>query len=131
MANNLKVVKSFGLMESGDTFKLSENGNYVSDNEWSHSANDIENSNFSSSVKQTVEISADYANALVDAGYLSEDTPFVNVFDEIHGLIDAYTKDLSTINKDYEDMPACLKIEKETVLSNMIKVLEHLYSLKK
>lgn len=118
-------------MEAGDIFKLSENGNYVSNNEWSHSANDVEDTNFSSIVKQTYEISADYADALVEAGYLTEETPFVNVFEEIHTLLDTYSTELSNIDKDLKDMPACLKVEKETVLSNMIKVLEHLYSLKK
>lgn len=131
MMNNLKVIKPFGTMEPGDTFELSENGNYVSKNEWE---TDGEDTTMYSSIKQVVEISKDYAKMLVSTGYLSEkveDKNFVNVFDEIEKLIDTYSSELESLDKDYENQPACLKVEKETVLSNMVKVLDHLHSLKK
>lgn len=131
MGNNLKVVKPFDMMEAGDVFKLSDNGNYVSNNEWSHSANDVDDSDFSASIKQTFEISKDYAELLVKAGFLSDDSSFVNVFDEIERLAKKYATELDNIDKDYTNAPACMKVEKETVLTNMIKVLEHLHSLKK
>ena len=56
---------------------------------------------------------------------------FVNIFDQIDALIDSYTYELNTIDESMKDSPACMKVEKETVLRNMIKLLDHLKSLKK
>jgi hypothetical protein len=56
---------------------------------------------------------------------------FVNVFDEIHDMLETYTEELSNIDEDMANQPACLKIEKETVLRNLINALSHLNSLKK
>jgi hypothetical protein len=46
-------------------------------------------------------------------------------------MLEEYNEELGNIDDDMADEPACLKVEKETVLRNMIKVLEHLNSLKK
>lgn len=57
--------------------------------------------------------------------------PFVNVFDEIDNMLDAYTKDLKNINTDMDNAPECLKVEKTTVLKNLIKTLNYLKNLRK
>ena len=46
-------------------------------------------------------------------------------------MIDTYNEDLKNIDKDTEDFPQCMKVEKETVLRNLIKVLSYLKTLKK
>jgi hypothetical protein len=81
------------------------------------------------------QISADYAKSLIKDGYLeevpSEKSTFVNVFDEIDNLLEKYKKSLETIEEDMAELPACIKIERETVLNNLVTILEHLKSLKK
>lgn len=138
MAKILKVIQPFFVMEVGDTFELSENGTYVSTYTEEFNRVGAEDSNISSSYNSRFEISPEYADELIESGYLENvfkeektDAPFVNVFDEISAMLDTYNSDLTNIDKDCEDLPACLKVEKETVLRNMIKVLEHLKSLKK
>ena len=136
MTKTLKVIKPFFVMEEGDTFERIENGNYVSEaNSKYELANDIfdENNDFYSEYNSRFEISEDYAKALVKLGHLEEmhDEKFVNVFDEIEKLAKIYDDELDNLEKDLKDAPACLKVEKETVLRNMLKVLEHLRSLKK
>ena len=54
-----------------------------------------------------------------------------STLDKIEKLAKMYDEELDNIDKDFENSPACLKVEKETVLRNMLKVLEHLHSLKK
>lgn len=127
----LKVVKPFFEVNEGDTFALTENGTYI--NEITKTFEDCnEDVDFSSKLTSTYEISSNLAEKLVKDGYLaSTDKKFVNIFDEIDALINSYTDDLNNINEDLKDAPACLKIEKETVLNNLIKVLTHLGSLKK
>ena len=91
-----------------------------------------------SSYSSVYTISAEYAKILVGQGYLEQvnenDTKskkFVNIFDEIDNLISVYNKDLAEALRSDDNTPQCLKVEKETVLRNMIKLLEHLNSLKK
>ena len=82
----------------------------------------------------TCSISKDIATSLLNVGILKEDKPetsFVNVFDRIDEMIDTYNEDLKNIDKDTEDFPQCIKVEKETVLRNLIKVLSYLKTLKK
>lgn len=137
MTKTLKVIKPFFVMENGDTFERIENGNYVSEvNNEFNLANDMfaGDNDFHSSYNSRFEISEDYAKALVKLGHLEEvkeANTFKNVFDEIENLAKMYDTELDNLEKDFENAPACLKIEKETVLKNMLKVLEHLHSLKK
>ena len=58
-------------------------------------------------------------------------TQFVNIFNEIDKLISEYSKDLDGIDNEYKDMPECLKVEKVTVIKNLLKLLTYLKSLKK
>lgn len=67
----------------------------------------------------------------MEEGYLAEvdDKPFVNmVSDEISNLMKVYREQLDEVFSTNSDYPMCLKVEKQTVLSNMIKLLMHLNS---
>lgn len=134
MANTLKVIKPFFVMEEGDTFKKTEDGSYVSEYSSSYSISDGKTEG-DSEYTSRYKISEGYANLLMKNGFLSETSSkkneFVNVFDEIEKLLGAYADDLRSLEDDMKDAPACLKVEKETVLRNMSKLLDHLYSLKK
>ena len=81
-------------------------------------------------------ISKEYAKQLIEQGYLAEvapkeEKPFVNVFDEIDALIAKYTEDLNDLSNTKGEIPDVIKLENKTVLLNLIKVLNHLASLKK
>lgn len=134
MTNTLKVIKPFFVMEEGDTFEKTENGSYRSEYNSSYSVagSDVD---ADSVYNSSYEISESYAKALLNEGILEEVNPkrdsFVNVFDEIENLLKTYNADLCKLEEDMKDAPACLKVEKETVLRNMSKLLDHLYSLKK
>ena len=132
MTNTLKVIKPFFVMEEGDTFEKTENGSYRSEYSSSYS---VAGSDADSVYNSSYEISESYAKALLNEGILEEVNPkrdsFVNVFDEIENLLKTYNDDLCKLEEDMKDAPACLKVEKETVLRNMSKLLDHLYSLKK
>lgn len=137
MAKILKVIKPFFVMEQDDTFELSADGTeYVSSISVEHHESDDNFSNISSKYSSNYTISLDFAKTLIETGYLEEvsdkdEKRFVNVFDEINSLLDTYQDELNKIDTDMQDMPACLKVEKETVLNNLITVLDHLSSLRK
>lgn len=136
MSNILRVIDPFFITEVGDTFTRSEDGDTYEfqKNEEFHKAG--EESDINSSYSATFKISADYAKQLIADGYLEEVSPkenksFVNVFDEIDKLIKRYTEQLSNIDLDMADQPQCVKVEKTTVLTNILSVLNHLKELRK
>lgn len=136
MTKILKVIKPFFVMEIGDTFEFDSNTNqYKSVYSEEHNESNDENSTMMSSYNSEYTISEDYANMLVDNGYLTEvgskENTFINIFDEIQNLLIKYNNDLTDVLNSNDDTPQCLKVEKETVLRNMIKLLTHLASLKK
>ena len=97
-----------------------------------------EENEISSSFNATFNISKEYAKELIDEGYLEEvvettkkNTNFVNVFDEIDSLIVRYSNDLKNIDLDLAGQPECLRVEKTTVLKNILSVLNHLKTLRK
>ena len=139
MTKILKVVKPFFVMEIGYTFEYDNDANQYKSvyNVENNSSND-NNSTVMSSYSSVYTISTEYAKVLIGQGYLeqvdensAESKKFVNVFDEISNLISVYNKDLADVLRSDDNTPQCLKIERETVLRNMIKLLEHLNSLKK
>lgn len=139
MTKILKVIKPFFVMEVGDTFEYNDKTKEYKSvyNEEDNSSNE-ENSTVVSSYNSVYTISEDYAKMLVENGYLEEvmqntnnDKQFVNIFDEIEHLLIQYNTDLNILLNSDDDTPQCLKVEKETVLRNMIKLLKHLKSLKK
>lgn len=136
MSKILRVIDSFFVVEIGDTFTLSEDGkNYVHErSEEFHKADDSNAVN--SSFQSTFSISPDYAKQLIADGYLEEVEPtnkkqFVNIFDEISNLINKYQTELNNIDADMAGEPQCVKVEKTTVLTNILSVLNHLKNLRK
>lgn len=135
MAKTLRVIEPFFITEVGDMFTLSEDGKfYVFErNDEFRKASDTNEINSSYSAK--FNISVDYAKDLLEDGYLEEvdsiKKNFVNVFDEIDNLMNKYQKELSNIDTDLAGEPQCVKVEKTTVLTNILSVLNHLKTLRK
>ena len=139
MAKTLRVIDPFFVMELGDTFEYSEDSKmYVSvHNEDFYNTDNSSVESIKSSYNSQFQISVDYAKTLIKEGYLEEvpetekNANFVNIFDEIDNLLTKYKSGLKTLEKDMAELPACVKVERQTVLTNMITLLEHLKSLKK
>ena len=141
MSKILQVIEPFFTTSVGDTFVLSKDGSsYVTEHNEeirAHGDNDDLNATYNSSF----EISPKWAKQLIKEGFLVEAEPeekkndskssFVNVFDEIDNLLAKYNTDLSNIGESMKAAPECLRVEKTTVLSNIIGVLEHLKALRK
>ena len=136
MTKILKVIKPFFVMESGDTFEYNANTEqYESVYNEEHNSSNEDNSTVVSSYNSVYRISKEYAKMLLDNGYVEEvdeKKRFVNIFDEIDNKLNEYNNELYTLKtKVDENTPQCLIVEKETVLRNMIKLLEYLKGLKK
>lgn len=136
MSKILRVIEPFFVTETGDTFTLGKNGmyEYTRSEEFRKNGTDAD---ITSAYTTEFSISKDYAKELIDEGYLEEvvektkKNDFKNIFDEIDALIVQYGTELNNIDKDMADQPQCLKVEKTTVLSNILKVLNHLKTLRK
>lgn len=138
MAKTLRVIDPFFIMDCGDTFEFDKDTKmYVSKHkEEFYKMDDGSIDEIKSSYNSEFQISEEYAKALIDDGYLEEveesnKQGFVNVFDEIDSLLNKYKKGLSTLKEDTVDLPTCVKVEKEAVLTNLVTLLEHLKNLKK
>lgn len=140
MEKILKVIKPFFVMEEGDTFQYSEErGMYVSTFSMEDNESNDKLTEITSSYNSEYSISEGYARTLIEKGFLvevsdsnkTEKAPFVNIFDEIERLRTLYASQLNDIDSNMEDFPECLKTEKRAVLSNFIKLLNYLNSLKK
>jgi hypothetical protein len=136
MTKILKVIKPFFVMENGDTFEYNaDTDQYESVYNEEHNSSNEDNSTVVSSYNSVYRISKEYAKMLLDNGYVEEVDDkkiFVNIFDEIDNKLSEYNKELYVLkSKSDENTPQCLLVEKETVLRNMIKLLEYLKGLKK
>lgn len=136
MTKILKVIKPFFVMENGDTFEYNANTEqYESVYNEEHNSSNEDNSTVVSSYNSVYRISKEYAKMLLDNGYVEEvdkKARFVNIFDEIDNKLSEYNNELCSLkSKADENTPQCLLVEKETVLRNMIKLLEYLKGLKK
>lgn len=136
MTKILKVIKPFFVMENGDTFEYNANTDqYESVYNEEHNSSNEDNSTVVSSYNSVYRISKEYAKMLLDNGYVEEvdkKARFVNIFDEIDNKLSEYNEELYNLSRgNNEDTPQCLLVEKETVLRNMIKLLEYLKGLKK
>lgn len=131
----LHVTEPFFTVEVGDTFEYDDNTNmYVAQRTEEFHKTDDSNSELRSMFNSNFAISVDYAKELIADGYLEDVTEkktFTNVFDEIQRLNDKYSDELKNLNEDMAGMPECLKVERTTVLNNILSVLDHLKSLKK
>ena len=136
MTKILKVIKTFFVMETGDTFESNADPDqYESVYNEEHNSSNEDNSTVVSSYNSVYRISKEYAKMLLDNEYVEEvdkKARFVNIFDEIDNKLSEYNNELCVLkSKDDENTPQCLLVEKETVLRNMIKLLEYLKGLKK
>ena len=136
MTKILKVIKPFFVMENGDTFEYNaDTDQYESVYNEEHNSSNEDNSTVVSSYNSVYRISKEYAKMLLDNGYVEEvddKKRFVNIFDEINNKLYEYNNELCSLkSKADENTPQCLLVEKETVLRNMIKLLEYLKGLKK
>lgn len=139
MAKILRVIEPFLIMDLGDTFEYDNDAKmYVSKHNEEYYFNDDKNvKDIKSVYNADFQISPEYAKQLIEDGFLeeateiSEKTSFVNIFDEIDTLLVKYSTQLANIEADMRDLPACVRVERETVLQNMITLLKHLKSLKK
>jgi hypothetical protein len=136
MTKILKVIKPFFVMENGETFEYNaDTDQYESVYNEEHNSSNEDNSTVVSSYNSVYRISKEYAKMLLDNGYVEEvddKKRFVNIFDEIDNKLSEYNKELYVLkSKSDENTPQCLLVEKETVLRNMIKLLEYLKGLKK
>mgnify|MGYP006885957624 FL=1 len=136
MTKILKVIKPFFVMENGDTFEYNaDTDQYESVYNEEHNSSNEDNSTVVSSYNSVYRISKEYAKMLLDNGYVEEvddKKRFVNIFDEINNKHSEYNNELCVLkSKADENTPQCLLVEKETVLRNMIKLLEYLKGLKK
>lgn len=137
MAKVLKVIKPFFVMELNDTFEFSQEDNqYVSSYNVEYNEGDDADTSVSSKYTSEYKISTDYAKYLIEKGFLEEveetkTKNFINIFDEIDSLLDQYNTELKKLPFDMEGEPECMKLEKKTVLTNLITVLDYLKALKK
>lgn len=136
MTKILKVIKPFFVMGNGDTFEYNaDTDQYESVYNEEHNSSNEDNSTVVSSYNSVYRISKEYAKMLLDNGYVEEvdeKKRFVNIFDEIDNKLSEYNNELYALKtKADENTPQCLLVEKETVLRNMIKLLEYLKGLKK
>ena len=136
MTKILKVIKPFFVMENGDTFEYNaDTDQYESVYNEEHNSSNEDNSTVVSSYNSVYRISKEYAKMLLDNGYVeevNEAKKFVNIFDEIDNKLSEYNEELYNLSRENNDnTPQCLLVEKETVLRNMIKLLEYLKGLKK
>lgn len=136
MAKILKVTKPFSVLEVGDTLELSDNGKtYVTKKEEKFDNGCVDGELFSASFNSSLSLSKSYVETLIEGGLLEEvydkKQDFVNVFDEINRLLVKYTKEYKEANDNANNLPAVVRLEKMTVFSNIINVLNHLNNLKK
>ena len=138
MAKTLRVIDPFFVMDLGDTFEYNEDTKmYVSRHkEEFYKMDDGSINEVQSSYDSEFCISEEYASKLIEDGFVEEvpdekKTNFVNIFDEIDTLLEKYTNSLNTIENDTIGLPACVKVEREAVFTNLVTLLKHLKSLKK
>lgn len=134
MTKTLKVKDPFLRLDFGDTFELDESGNYTSTVQEDFSNMEDNGSEYTTKYHATFTISKDYAAKMIEDGYLEEvadKKDFVNVFSEIDTLLEMYKNQLDEATKNAANTHPAVQREKETVLTNLVTVLNHLKSLKK
>ena len=131
----LKVKKSFLGTDVNDIFEYDKENNTYELNK-NHTYSQVEDGNpYTVKSSYEVSLSADNINDLINKGYLvpvkdENKKVYVNIFDKIDELINLYISELKNIDEDMKNAPACLKIEKQTVLENLVQTLESLKQYK-
>lgn len=147
MTKLLKVTSPIWDLEIGDTFTFDENTKtYTAKDESSYAeSGDCGSMTFTHSAQCT--ISEDMAKSLIEDGFVAEfpgtkdntkavsankdDKKFVNVFNVMDDLRSTYNNDLTHIDATCADCPECLKVERITVLKNLISLIDYLKTFKK
>ena len=132
--NKYNVIKPFMHLVPGDTFEPNEDGTYTVEQTSEINRTDDLFGDFKSTLNSKFTVSEDYIKELVREGVIKSNKPekeFVNVFNAIDNMLDTYKSDLKNIDTDMSDAPECLKVEKTTVLRNLIKTLDYLKNLRK
>ena len=135
MTKTLRVISDFLDMNPGDTFEYDNDSKmYVAERNEEFHRTDDSDSELRSMYTARFAISEGYARELIQDGVLEdadEKKNFVNIFDEIDNLTSRYENELKNVNKDMAQFPECMKVERVTVLNNLLSVLDHLKGLKK
>lgn len=119
-----KVIKEFGCAQKGDVLQENEEGLFELN---------VESDCSDCYSSRSICISSDIANTLALAGYLEEFEEEVicpiaklnEVSNFVETKIEQYTEDHEALIAQYNegDVPACIKVEADTVYFNLIKVL--------
>lgn len=136
MAKTLRVISDFLDMNPGDTFEYDNDTKmYVAERNEEFHRTDDSDSELRSIYSSKFAISEGYARELIQDGILedaiNDSKSFVNVFDEIDNLTTRYESELKNLDEDMAQFPECMKVERMTVLNNLLSVLDHLKGLKK
>lgn len=119
-----KVIKPFDNAIKGDIFSNEYDGSLF------EMTREVENSRSFSEINMTID--SDEIASLVEDGYLVKvedgDEKLNRISDKVDELIDTYTKDYTALLTEYEKggIQPCVKVEAETVYTNLIKVLNAL-----
>ena len=133
--NKLKLVKPLYYMEAGSIFEFKD-GKYVCEIKNVDDTITDDGTDTSVEFSQRMSISEESAKNLIKSGFLKElgpgeDSDFMNVFEQIDKMLTMYETELNNLDDDYEGSPVCMKVEKETVLKNLVKALTYLKNLKR
>ena len=120
-----KVIKEFGCAQKGDVLQENEEGLFELN---------VESDCSDCYSSRSICISSDIANTLAIAGYLEEFeeekvicpiAKLNEVSNFVETKIEQYTEDHEALTAQYNegDVPACVKVEADTVYFNLIKVL--------
>lgn len=136
MSKTLQVIEPFFTLSTGDTLELSQDGkSYINVRSDEFHKADKSGEDFSSSYESVIKFSVAYAKEMLKNGIVCEVTPekqeFVNIFTEIDNLLEKYNNELKNIDTDMKGVHECIKLERHTVLRNLITLLTHLKKLKK
>lgn len=118
-----KVIKKFGCAKVGDIFNCNDRGDLELVD--TNTANGYQND-------RCMIISKDLATGLVDTHYLVEVNPasdkLTRLAETIDNLISTYDTDHTNLMAEYQrgNVQTCVKVEAETVYTNLIKVLNTL-----
>lgn len=85
-----------------------------------------------------ISLSKEFCEKLVKEGSLievkeenkSQECCSCKIYQEIDKLLKEYNKELKNVLDNKDEVPECLRVEKMTVLKNLIKVLNYLKDLK-
>lgn len=148
MEKVLKVIKPIRIaFGSDDIYYISVGDELVrnTDGSYSHNVSSkneqfYENQSHVTEFESSMKLDNEYIQDLIKSGYLAEDTPvqvkneckcnYSKLYNKIDELLAQYAKDIENIDKDLKDYPECCKLEKRTVLLNLINLLTELKSYK-